>query len=94
MTLREIILKSIQQLSSRGKEEFTTKEVYETAKRLDPAIKRTSILGSMTSLLVNISSSPYPPNQRFLERVRQGVYRIHNPNNKNFPGEKQSIPKP
>ena len=77
MTLRETILKSIETLSSQGKKEFTPQEVFEIAKDLNPNAKRTSLLGSMTSLLVDIPDSPYPRDQRFLEKVRYGVYKIH-----------------
>lgn len=76
MTLRELILKSIEQLVLEGQKQFTPDDIYKRAKNLDPKVKRFSILGSMTSLLVNIPSSPYPPKQRFLERIRQGVYRL------------------
>lgn len=77
MTLRDVILKSTQELISKGKNEFTPEEVFQIAKKLNPKVKRPSILGSMTSLLVTIPSSSYPPEKRFLERVRFGVYKLH-----------------
>lgn len=79
MTLRDVILKSVQELTSKGKNEFTPEEVFQVAKRLKPKVKRPSILGSMTSLLVTIPHSSYPPEKRFLERVRFGVYKFHQP---------------
>jgi len=77
MTLRDVILKSIQELTSIGKNEFTPEEVFQIAKKQNPKVKRSSILGSMTSLLVTIPHSSYPPEKRFLERVRFGVYKLH-----------------
>jgi len=79
MTLRDVILKSIQELILKGKNEFTPEEVFQIAKKLNPKVKRSSILGSMTSLLVTIPHSSYPPEKRFLERVRFGVYKLHQP---------------
>lgn len=79
MTLRDVILKSIQELISKGRNEFTPEEVFQIAKILNPKVKRPSILGSMTSLLITIPHSSYPPEKRFLERVRFGVYKLHQP---------------
>lgn len=92
MTLRELILKSIEQLVFEGQKQFTPEDVYKRARKLDPKVKRSSILGSMTSLLVNIPNSPYPPKQRFLERICQGVYRLkkYSPKNKLRANQKRS----
>jgi len=79
MTLRDVILKSVQELILKGKNEFTPEEVFQRAKKLDPKVKRSSIVGSMTSLLVTIPRSSYPPEKRFLERVRFGVYKLYQP---------------
>jgi len=67
MTLRELILKSVEQLILEGEKQFTPNDVYKRAKSLNPKVKRSSIVRYMTSLLVNIPDSPYPPKQRFLE---------------------------
>ena len=95
MTLRDVILKSVQELISMGKNEFTPEEVFQIAKKQNPKIKRSSILGSMTSLLVTIPHSSYPPEKRFLERVRFGVYKLHQPESKKEikPKKKKAKPK-
>jgi len=89
MTLRDVILKSIQELILKGKNEFTPGEVFQIAKELDPKLKRSSIVGSMTSLLVTIPHSSYPPKKRFLERVRFGVYKLHQPKKEIKPKKKR-----
>lgn len=94
MTLRDVILKSVQELISKGKNEFTPEEVFQIAKNLNPKVKRPSILGSMTSLLVTIPHSSYPPEKRFLERVRFGVYKLHQPESKKEIKPKKTKRKP
>lgn len=40
VTLKEIIRKAVDELVKKGKEEFTTKEIYREAMKIDPGADR------------------------------------------------------
>ncbi|RKY02965.1 MAG: hypothetical protein DRJ51_05900 [Thermoprotei archaeon] len=77
MTLKELIRKAVDELVKKGKEEFTTEEIYQEAMKIDPSRKRESILAALSALVVGRKHHFYTREDQFLEKVRRGVYKLY-----------------
>jgi len=79
MTLKELVRVAIEELVRRGKEEFTTDEIYREVEKIEPGRKRESILATASGLVVGSKHPVYKREDQFLEKVRRGVYKLHKP---------------
>ena len=81
--VRNTIAKAIEMLTiegkMKGKTEFTVEEIWQYIHALEPSIKRSTILGELPDLCVSSEHSRYKEEERFLERVQQGVYKLDVP---------------
>jgi hypothetical protein len=77
--VRDIIVKAIEMLTIEGKTVFTVEEIWQYVHALEPSVKRSTILGDLPDLCVSSEHSRYKEEERFLERVRQGVYNLYTP---------------
>ena len=84
--VRNTIAKAVEMLTIEGKmkkkTEFTVEEIWQYVHALEPTIKRSTILGDLPDLCVSSEHSRYKEEERFLERVRQGVYKLYAPSPK------------
>jgi hypothetical protein len=76
MTLKEVVLESVERLLAEGKREFTTSEVYEKVLEIDPSKKRRSILATLSGLTVGRKHRVYTEKDQFLAKVKYGVYKV------------------
>ncbi len=79
MTLKELIIRTVDELVAAGKTEFTTAEICETALQIDPTRKRRSVLGTLPGLVVGRSHPVYTIEDQFLDKVGHGIYKIYQP---------------
>ena len=77
MTLKELIRKAVEELVRQGKEEFTTEDIYQEVKKLEPERKRESVLAALSGLVVGHKHHFYKSEDQFLDKVRRGVYRLY-----------------
>lgn len=75
--VRNVIAKAVEMLTIEGKKVFAVEEVWQYVHALEPSIKRSTILGDLPDLCVDSENSRYKEEERFLERVRQGVYKLY-----------------
>ena len=80
--VRDTIAKAIEMLTIEGKIAFTVEEIWQYVYALEPSIKRSTILGDLPDLCVSGEHSHYKEEERFLQRVRQGVYKLYTPSQK------------
>ena len=80
--VRDTIAKAIEMLTIEGKTAFTVEEIWQYLHALEPSIKRSTILGDLPDLCVSSEHSRYKEEERFLQRVRQGVYKLYTPSQK------------
>lgn len=88
--VRNTIAKVIEMLTIEGKTVFTVEEIWQYVHVLEPSIKRSTILGDLPDLCVSSEHSRYKEEERFLERVRQGVYKLFAPSQKSKPKKKKN----
>lgn len=80
--VRNTIAKVIEMLTIEGETAFTVEEIWQYVHVLEPSIKRSTILGDLPDLCVDAEHSHYPEEERFLKRVRQGIYKLYTPSQK------------
>lgn len=80
--VRDTIVKAIEMLTIEGKTVFTIEEIWQYVHVLEPSLKRSTILGDLPDLCVSSEHSRYKEEERFLQRVRQGVYKLYTPSQK------------
>ena len=85
MTLRELVIRAIEELMVQGKSEFEAAEICEEALKIDPERKRRSVLGTLPGLVVGRRHPVYTEADQFLEKVRHGVYQMYVPPEKPVP---------
>ena len=77
--VRDTIKKAIEMLTIEGKTSFTVEEVWQYVHALEPSLKHSTILGDLPDLCVECEHSRYKEEERFLERVKQGAYKLYTP---------------
>jgi len=73
------LAKAIELLTVEGKTVFTVEEIWQYVYTLEPSIKRSTILGELPDLCVASEHSHYKEEERFLQRVKQGTYKLYTP---------------
>ena len=76
MTLKEAVVRAIEQLIIDGKEEFTSEEFFQRLVKIDPTKKdkRASALAMLSQLVKGHQTKVYPV--QILEKRGKGRYRI------------------
>ena len=76
--LKELVIKAVEQLLFLGYSQFTAIQICEMALKIDSSRKARSILSTLPKLVVDPKHSIDKSEDRFLERVRRGVYKLYN----------------
>lgn len=76
MTLKEAVVRAIEQLMIEGKKEFTSEEFFQKLIKVDPTKKgkRASALAMLSQLVKGHQTKVYPT--QILEKRGKGRYRI------------------
>jgi hypothetical protein len=89
------IAKAIEMLTIEGKKKgktaFTVEEIWQYVHALEPSIKRSTILGDLPDLCVDSEHSHYKEEERFLQRVKQGAYKLYAPSQKSKKKKKKEV---
>ena len=89
--VRDTIAEAIEMLTIEGKTAFTVEEIWQYVHALEPSLKRSTILGDLPDLCVDSEYSRYKEEERFLQRVRQGVYKLYTPSQKPKKKKKKEV---
>ena len=89
--VRDTIAEAIEMLTIEGKTAFTVEEIWQYVHALEPEISRSTILGDLPDLCVDSEYSRYKEEERFLQRVRQGVYKLYTPSQKPKKKKKKEV---
>jgi hypothetical protein len=79
MILKEIVKQVVAELVNEGKTEFAADEIYDRASKIEPDVKRYSLFSIIQGLSKGSHLATIKEEERFLEKIGRGRYRIAPP---------------